>query len=92
MIGLAIRRPVATAAAYLALLLLGLYAFRLIPLELLPDVSYPRLRVRAEWPGASPEALEALVTARIEAEAAPEAGLGRAINDRLRRAAARKAE
>ena len=52
----------------LALLLLGLYAFRLIPLELLPDVSYPRLRVRAEWPGASPEALEALVTARIEAE------------------------
>jgi len=68
MIGLAIRRPVATAAIYLALLLLGLYAFRLIPLELLPDVSYPRLRVRAEWPGASPEALEALVTARVEAE------------------------
>jgi multidrug efflux pump subunit AcrB len=57
MIGMAIRRPVATAAIYLALLLLGLYAFRLIPLELLPDVSYPRLRVRAEWPGASPEAL-----------------------------------
>jgi HAE1 family hydrophobic/amphiphilic exporter-1 len=69
MIGMAIRRPVATAAIYLALLLLGLFAFRLIPLELLPDVSYPRLRVRAEWPGASPEALESLVTARIEAEA-----------------------
>lgn len=69
MISLAIRRPIATAAVYLALLLLGAYSFRLIPLELLPDVTYPRLRVRAEWPGASPEALEALVTARIEAAA-----------------------
>ncbi len=69
MIGLAIRRPVATAAVYLVLLLLGAYSFRLIPLELLPDVTYPRLRVRAEWSGASPEALEALVTARIEATA-----------------------
>jgi HAE1 family hydrophobic/amphiphilic exporter-1 len=65
-IRLAIRRPVATVAVYLALLLLGAYAFRLIPLELLPDVSYPRLLVRADWPGASPESLEALVTARIE--------------------------
>lgn len=66
MISLAIRRPVATVAVYLALLMLGAYAFRLIPLELLPDVAYPRLLVRAVWPGASPESLEALVTTRLE--------------------------
>ncbi len=66
MIDLAIRRPVATAAIYIALFALGAYSFRLIPLELLPDVQYPRLNVTAAWNGASPEALEAFVTAPLE--------------------------
>ena len=55
MIDLSIRRPVATAAVYVALMALGAYSFRLIPVELLPDVEYPRLTVRAAWQGASPE-------------------------------------
>jgi len=67
MIDLAIRRPVATAAIYLALLALGAYSFRLIPVEDMPDVEFPKLTVTADWPGASPEALEAFVTAPLEA-------------------------
>jgi HAE1 family hydrophobic/amphiphilic exporter-1 len=66
MIGLAVRRPVATAALYAALVALGAYSFRLIPIELLPEVSYPRLTVTATWPGASPELLESQVTAALE--------------------------
>lgn len=69
MIELSIRRPVATAAIYVALVALGAYSFRLIPVELLPDVDYPRLTVTAEWAGASPEAMEAFVTAPLEASA-----------------------
>jgi len=65
----AVRRPVATAAIYAALLALGLYSFRLIPVQLLPDVSYPRLTVRATWAGASPETMEARVTSRLESVA-----------------------
>jgi len=65
----AVRRPVATAAIYAALLALGLYSFRFIPVQLLPDVSYPRLTVRATWAGASPETMEARVTSRLEAVA-----------------------
>jgi len=65
-IELSVRRPVATAALYVALLTLGLYSFRLIPIELLPEVEYPRLTVNAAWPGASPELLEAQVTAPLE--------------------------
>ena len=38
MIDLSIKRPVATAAIYVALVALGAYSFRLIPVELLPDV------------------------------------------------------
>jgi len=69
LIDLAIRRPIATAAIYIALVALGAWSFRLIPVELLPDVDYPRLTVTATWGGASPEALEAFVTAPLEAAA-----------------------
>ena len=69
MIDLSIRRPVATAAIYVALVALGAYSFRLIPVELLPDVDYPRLTVNASWGGASPEAMEAFVTSPLESAA-----------------------
>jgi HAE1 family hydrophobic/amphiphilic exporter-1 len=67
MIGLSIRRPVAVAMVYLALALLGYTAWRRIPIELLPNTELPRLTVQAQWPGASPEATEAFLTAPLEA-------------------------
>jgi len=54
---------------------LGAFSFRLIPLGLLPDVNYPRLTVEASWAGASPEALEAFVTAPLEAAAQQVSGV-----------------
>ncbi len=67
MIRLAIRRPVAVTMAYLAVALLGVAAWRNIPIELLPDTQLPQLRVRAHLSGASPEVTEALLTAPLEA-------------------------
>ncbi len=69
MIDLSVRRPVATAALYVALLALGAWSLALIPVELLPEVEAPRLTVRADWRGASPERMEALVTAPLEGAA-----------------------
>lgn len=69
MIDLSIKRPVATAAIYVALVALGAYSFRLIPVELLPDVEYPRLTISASWGGASPEQMEAFVTSPLESAA-----------------------
>ena len=66
MIRLSIRRPVAVAMTYLAVALLGVAAWRNIPLELLPDTELPRLQIRASWPGASPETIEAFLTSPIE--------------------------
>jgi hydrophobic/amphiphilic exporter-1 (mainly G- bacteria), HAE1 family len=63
----AIRRPIAVSMAYLAFALLGLAAWRRIPLELIPDVQLPRLSVHAAWAGASPETVEALLTSPLEA-------------------------
>ena len=53
--------------AYLAVGLLGVAAWRNIPIELLPDTDLPQLVVSAEWSRASPEAMEAFVTAPLEA-------------------------
>lgn len=68
MIRLSVRRPVAVAMAYLSVALLGVVAWRNIPIELLPDTQLPRLSVNASWQGASPETVEAFLTSPIESE------------------------
>ncbi len=67
MVRLSIRRPVAVAMGYLAVGLLGIAAWRNIPIELLPQAELPRLTVNAEWRGASPETVEAFLTSPLEA-------------------------
>jgi len=67
MVGFSIRRPVTIAMAYFATALLGVLAWRNLPIELLPDAELPKLTVRAQWAGASPETVEAFLTSPLEA-------------------------
>jgi HAE1 family hydrophobic/amphiphilic exporter-1 len=69
MIRFSIRRPVTVSMLYLIVSLLGIAAWRDMPVELLPDTQLPRFTITASWPGASPEAVEAFVTSPIEATA-----------------------
>jgi multidrug efflux pump subunit AcrB len=69
-LALPLRRPIGTSAVCVALLLLSAHALHDLPLGLAPDTVEPQLVVRIAWPNASPDAMEALVTSRIEAEAA----------------------
>ena len=55
MIRFSIRRPVAVGMLYAALALLGVASWLNVPVELLPETELPRLRITAQWPGASPE-------------------------------------
>ncbi|HKK92880.1 MAG TPA: efflux RND transporter permease subunit [Longimicrobiales bacterium] len=66
MIGLSIRRPVAVAMTYMAVALLGVFAWQNIPIERLPDTDLPRLTMSASWPGSSPETVEAFLTSPLE--------------------------
>ena len=66
MIRLSIRRPVAVAMAYVCVALLGAFSWQNIPIENLPDARLPRLNVRTEWRGASPETVEAFLTSPLE--------------------------
>lgn len=61
-----ILRPVATSLLMIALLLVGILAYRLLPVSALPQVDYPTLQVVTLYPGASPEVMTSVVTAPLE--------------------------
>ncbi|HQR65914.1 MAG TPA: efflux RND transporter permease subunit, partial [Thermoanaerobaculia bacterium] len=72
---LSIKRPVFATVLMLALLTLGLFSYRRLAIELMPDVELPILTVTTEFPGASPEAVEREVTKKIEEAVNPIAGV-----------------
>jgi HAE1 family hydrophobic/amphiphilic exporter-1 len=49
-----------------AAVMFGLVAFQRLPINLLPDLSYPSLTVETRLPGAAPAEVESLVTRRLE--------------------------
>ena len=63
---LPIRRPVTTAMLFLTLVVFGWKSYQELPVNLMPDISYPTLTVRTEYEGAAPEDVEQLVTRPLE--------------------------
>ena len=61
-----ILRPVATSLLMVALLLVGVLAYRLLPVSALPQVDYPTIQVVTLYPGASPDVMTSVVTAPLE--------------------------
>ena len=61
-----IERPIATTLLTIALALVGILAFRLLPVASLPQVEYPTISVSASLPGASPETMATSVAAPLE--------------------------
>jgi HAE1 family hydrophobic/amphiphilic exporter-1 len=62
---------------FLAVILLGAISFVRLPIDLLPDVSYPRLVVYTSYPDVAPAEVERLVTEAIEARSAAVPGVER---------------
>ena len=63
-----IKRPVMTYIIMGAILLMGLIAFKRLPVTDLPNVDYPIITVQASYSGASPEVMERTVTTPLEKE------------------------
>src|SRR3990172_8099595 len=61
-----ILRPVATSLFMLAILLVGVVAYRMLPLSALPEVDYPTIQVVTLYPGASPDVMTSSITAPLE--------------------------
>ncbi len=71
----AVRRPVATVAAILAVLLLGSVSLTRLPVSLLPDVSLPVLTIRTAYAGAAATEVSRFVAEPIEEAIAATPGL-----------------
>ncbi|MBL0937401.1 MAG: efflux RND transporter permease subunit [Gemmatimonadaceae bacterium] len=71
----AVRRPVATVAAILAVLLLGSVSLTRLPVSLLPDVSLPVLTIRTVYQGAAAPEVSRFVAEPIEQAIAATPGL-----------------
>ena len=61
-----VARPVTTAMVTIALLVFGLVAAARLPVNLLPDISYPSITVQTTYQDAAPEEIETLVTRPVE--------------------------
>jgi HAE1 family hydrophobic/amphiphilic exporter-1 len=63
---LSIRRPVAVAMFFLGVVFLGVLSFVRLPIDLLPDVAYPRLVVYTGNAGVAPAEVERFITEPVE--------------------------
>jgi len=72
---LPIRRPVTMAMLFLTLVVFGWKSYQELPINLMPDISYPTLTVRTEYEGAAPEDVEKLVTRPLEEQLSIVSGL-----------------
>lgn len=65
-VSFAVRRRVTVSMAALAVIAFGIVGYERLPLDLLPDISYPSLTVQTEFPDTAPAEVENLVTRPIE--------------------------
>ncbi|MEZ4430728.1 MAG: efflux RND transporter permease subunit, partial [Nannocystaceae bacterium] len=61
-----VTRPVAVLMVFFAVMVFGFFSAFRLPLNLMPDISYPRLTVRTEYPGAAPAEVENNVSRPLE--------------------------
>ena len=61
-----INRPIGTSLLALGLMMLGVAAYRQLPVASLPTVDLPTIRVSSSRPGADPETMAATVAAPLE--------------------------
>jgi hydrophobic/amphiphilic exporter-1 (mainly G- bacteria), HAE1 family len=61
-----VTRPVAVLMVFFAVMVFGLFSVRMLPVNLMPDISYPKLTVRTEYEGAAPAEVENDVARPLE--------------------------
>lgn len=59
-------RPVAITMIVLGILVFGWLSYNQLSLDLMPDITYPSLTVRTEYPGAAPEEVESAISRPVE--------------------------
>ena len=61
-----IKRPAGTIMMMIVIITMGIASFFRLPTNMLPDITYPMVKVYVYWPGATPEQIENEVASVIE--------------------------
>ncbi len=61
-----IRKPVSIIVAMLVFITIGVISILKLPLEMMPDTSFPGLMVQVPYPSSSPEEVERIITRPLE--------------------------
>ncbi len=61
-----VHHPIFTVMIFLIVIILGFVAYTRLPIDLMPDITYPTLSVSTSYGNASPEEMEELITRPIE--------------------------
>ncbi len=75
-----ILRPIATSLLMAAILLVGIVAYKQLPVSALPEVDYPTIQVVTYYPGASPDVVGSAVTAPLERQLGEVPGLNQMLS------------
>ncbi len=75
-----ILRPIATSLLMAAILLVGIVAYKQLPVSALPEVDYPTMQVVTFYPGASPDVVASAVTAPLERQLGEVPGLNQMLS------------
>ena len=62
----AIHRRLAASAIVVALVVLGLYGLWRLPVDYLPDITYPLVKIQIQWPAATPEEIDTEIADPVE--------------------------
>src|SRR5215469_3612631 len=73
-------RPIATSLLMCAILLVGIVAYRQLPISALPEVDYPTIQVVTFYPGASPDVTASSITAPLERQLGEVPGLNQMLS------------
>ena len=65
-----VRRRVTILMVTLTFVLFGVIGYQALPVNLLPDLSYPTLTVRTEYTGAAPSEIETLISEPVRKRSA----------------------
>lgn len=65
-INLSVKRPIGTVMFYVGIILLGVISLMNLSINLLPDLSYPKITVLTQYPGSGPEEIERFITDELE--------------------------
>ncbi len=61
-----IQNPVMAVMVMLAFVVLGLFSYQRLSVDQFPNIDFPTVVVQMDYPGASPEIVEAEVTRKVE--------------------------